>query len=460
MKIILCNPEVNLEYSHSRKGMYPPLGLLSIATHLELKYADDVEIKVIDGDVEKISPKMLANADIIGFHVNSFNYGNCIELSENAKEYGATIIFGGPHATVLWENIMQKRHFVDYIIINEGEIPFSLLIGKILGKNNLSFDQIPNLVYRDNGSNNIAVKSQKSYLNTAENMLIPSRKYIDIEKYIRNYRKVYSKSDIPFQRPLSIYSSKGCTWRDRTGGCIFCARLEKGVRFRSIPEIWKEIGELKKLYKTDYIWDISDDNLNNPTWFKKFVDQRPADCEDISFLIYSRVNGVTDDVIPYFKKLNVFEIYLGFESGDNSILKNMKKGATISMALRVAKKLMDAGIFYFPSFVIGLPGESEKSLKNTLKFAEELADIGSIFRMSATILMPIPGSKVFDMLLKDNKHGEEIAEMDMIPIKDLEKIWIERYTNVDYATAEEYQKLISEVITKSSHAKSFGTKVQ
>ncbi len=456
MKIILCNPEVNLEYSHSRKGMYPPLGLLSMATHLELNYGNDLDIEVIDGDIERISPKMFSDADMVGFHANSFNYGNCIELGEKAKGYGATVIFGGPHASVLWKNIMRKRDFVDYIIVNEGEIPLSLLVGKILGKNSLSLEKIPNLIYRANGIDYDAKISGKSYLNTSEDMLIPSRKYIDVEKYILNYREVYSVGDIPFNRPLSVYSSKGCTWRDKTGGCIFCARLEKGVRFRNIPKIWEEIRELKRLYNTDYIWDISDDNLNNPNWFKNFVDKRPGDCEDISFLIYSRVNRITDDVIPYFKKLNVFEIYLGFESGDNSILKSTQKGATAGLALRVAKKLKEAGIFYFPSFVVGLPGESEKSLKNTLKFAKDLADIGSIFRMSATILMPIPGSQVFDLLLKDNKYGNEISGMDMVPIKELEKIWIERYTDVDYETAEYYQKQMSEIITKSSQAKSFG----
>lgn len=457
MKIVLCNPEVSQEYSHSRKGMYVPLGLLSIATYLELHYSGELEVKIFDGDVEPISPEMLVGAEIIGFCVNSFNYGNCLELSWKAKERGATIIFGGPHATVLWENIMRKRDFVDYIIINEGENPLLLLIGKILGKNDLSFGEIPNLIYRDKADN--AVSSQKTYTNTPSDMLISSRRYVKIEKYIQNYRKTYSEDYIPFQRPSSIYSSKGCAWRDKTGGCVFCARLERGVRFRNIPEIWKEIGELEELYQTDYIWDISDDNLNEPEWFKQFVEQRPPNLSDIGFLIYSRVDRIKDNIIPYLKKLNVFEVYLGFESGDKDILRNTVKGISVDAALEVAKKLKDAGIFYFPSFVVGLPGESERSLRNTLQFVEKLADIGAFFRIGASILMPIPGSRAYDMLKKDEKYGKEVAEMDLSSIRDLEEMWIERYTNIDYAMAQEYQKLISSVSSKSLKVKSFGGKI-
>ena len=85
MKIILCNPEVRLKYSHSRKGMYPPLGLLSIATYLETTHPGRVDVQIIDGDVETISHGMFKGADIVGFHANSFNYENCLDLVQDTK---------------------------------------------------------------------------------------------------------------------------------------------------------------------------------------------------------------------------------------------------------------------------------------------------------------------------------------------------------------------------------------
>lgn len=456
MKIILCNPEVRQGYTHSRKGMYPPLGLLSIATSLE-KDHPGIEVQLIDGDVEKIKGEMFKGADIVGFHSNSFNYENCLDLAREVKGYGGKVVLGGPHASVLWKNIMLNRDYIDFIVIEEGEKSFSSLVKQILNGGKDEFDDIPNLVYRS--YDGTPVRSLKIHINSPEDMIIPSREFIDVESYIKNYRKIYTKTQIAFERPLSIYSSKGCSWRDRTGGCIFCARLERGVRFRSIPELWSEIRDLKEQYNIDYIWDISDDNLNSPEWFKTFVDQRPDDLSDISFLVYSRVNRITEAIIPYLKKLNVYEIYLGIESGDDTILKSTLKGTTSRLALNTVRKLKGAGIFYFPSFVLGLLGETEKSLNNTLKFAENLAEIGSIYRMSATILMPIPGSQVYDMLLKNPVFGKELAVKDIISIKELEKLWIESYTNVDYATAEKYQKMINEVVIKASETESFGVKV-
>jgi len=458
MKIVLCNPEVSLRYSHSRKGMYPPLGILAIATFLERKLKNDIEIEVIDGDVEEIRDERFKGADLVGFHVNSFNYGNCIELAQKAKEYGAKVVFGGPHASVLWRNIMMNRSFVDFIVIEEGEMTMTLLIKKL--ENNLidEFEEIPNLVYRN--KNGVPKKANKNYVNTKNDLITPSREFVDIEKYIDNYRKIYTKDQVSFDRPASIYSSKGCTWRDKSGGCIFCARLDKGVRFRNIKQIWEEIRDLSKLYEIDYIWDISDDNLNSPEWFKSFVNQKPDELNNISFLIYSRVNRISDDIISYLRKLNVYEVYLGFESGDNQILKQSFKGANIDIAIGAAERLKRAGIFYFPSFVLGLPGETEKSLSNTLKFAERLAKIGSIYRMSATILMPIPGSKVFQSLLENKEFGEVLSKKDLISIKELEKLWIDHYTNIDYATAKKYQKLISEVIIDKFPAEIFGLNIE
>src|SRR3990172_782622 len=97
-KIILCNPEVSQEFSHSRKGMYPPLGLLSLATRLDLDYPGKFEIQVVDGDTDQIEADCFKDADLVCFHANSFNYENVLKFSHAAKNNGATILYGGPRS--------------------------------------------------------------------------------------------------------------------------------------------------------------------------------------------------------------------------------------------------------------------------------------------------------------------------------------------------------------------------
>ncbi|MCP4701543.1 MAG: hypothetical protein GY862_32500 [Gammaproteobacteria bacterium] len=137
MKIVLCNPEVRQNYSHYRRGMYPPLGLMALATYLEKKHQGRFDIQIIDGDVETVKQEMFKGADLIGFHTNSFNYENCLDFAQEAKEYGAKIIFGGPHASVLWNNILKNRAYVDFIAVEEAEpSPYwqsnSLIKGKLV----------------------------------------------------------------------------------------------------------------------------------------------------------------------------------------------------------------------------------------------------------------------------------------------------------------------------------------
>ncbi len=456
MKIVLCNPEVNQSFSHSRKGMYPPLGLLSLATRLEADYPGELEITVIDGDTDIIEENKFKGADIVAFHVNSFNYENVLKLSNCAKDYGAKVVYGGPHATVLWQNIMKNRPFVDYIIVNEGEVPFSRLVGMFLGKKKIDVSQIPNLVFRNKIGDYFI--SEQEYENTVFDMAIPSRKYIDMEKYIMNSRKIYAGKMKNIKRPFSIYSGKGCAWRERSGGCVFCARLEKKVRYRDINQIWLEVEHLKKDYNTDHIWDISDDNLNNEDWFRKFVYAKPEALRDVSFLVYTRVNRINDNTIGYLKMLNVFEVYLGFESGDPDMLKKAQKGATVKIALDSAAKLSQSGIKYFPSFVLGLPGEDIKTLENTMRFLNDLKEIGGFYRSAATILMPIPGSRVFEMISQDDEGKKIISGADIIDIKKLEKLWIKKFTRLEYNVLEEYQSKMNNITNVQTFGEDFKKK--
>jgi anaerobic magnesium-protoporphyrin IX monomethyl ester cyclase len=427
--------------------MYPPLGLLSIATVLKVNLGNSVDIEICDEDVEDIDFESFRNFDIIGFYSTTFNYYNCVKYAVEAKNCGALTILGGPHPTILYENIMRNQECFDFTIKFEGEIPCLKLVRAILDKK--GFTDIPNLVFKDNGK---VVSNHHSHENNLEELPIPQRNIIQFERYIENFKSMYPER--MHIRPGSIYSSKGCFWRDKTGGCVFCARLETGVRFRSIDQIWKEAQLLKDNYGVNSIWDISDDNLNNREWFKSFVERRPSSCSNLSFFLYSRISFIKPDIIDYFKELNVEEVFLGVESGDDKLLKDASKGQTSESTIRAVKLLRDNNIKYFPSFVLGLPGESEASIENTFNLCKKMSGIGGLDRVGCTILQPIPGSKAFDILLDDDVIGNDLKEKDIIDLFSLEEYWIEKFTNVDYEIVvnkrSEFNKLFKDYIVFGS----------
>lgn len=421
--------------------MYVPLGILSISTVLKQKFGDQVDITVYDEDVEDADINSFGSFDLIGFYSTTFNYRTCVEYAAKAKNYGKITLLGGPHASILADNIMRNQECFDFIVRFESEAPLLRLVENILNKNMNNLSDIPNLVYRDNGK---TVSNKHLYENNLENLPIPSRDFVKMDLYMSNFMKIYpDRSSI---RQGSLYSSKGCSWRDKTGGCVFCARLEKGVKFRNIYQIWTEIQMLRDRYNVNSIWDISDDNLNNIGWFKNFVKSRPADCRDLNFFIYSRVNFIKEELMPYLKELNVEEVFLGVESGDNNILKSSFKGQTVSTILKAVNVLKNHNIKYFPSFILGLPGETVESMENTHRLCKQLAELGGLDRLGCTILQPIPGSRAYDKILRETGYRNELAQLDDIDLSFLEKYWIDHFTDVDYETVIEYRNKINQTM--------------
>ncbi len=441
MRILFCNPKNSQGTTHSRKGMYPPLGILSIATTLRNNLHDRIEIAVRDEDIEELEPGLLGRFDLIGFYATTFNYATCMKYATEAKRSGSLTLLGGPHPSVLSEVIMHNQDCFDYVVRFEAEVPVLRLVTYLLDKDRHSIEDVPNLVHRGSAG---PIMNAAQHDNRLEDVPIPSREFVPVESYIENFRTMYP--DKEGVRPSSIYSSKGCSWRDRTGGCVFCARLETGVKYRDVGQIWDEIGILAGEYGINSIWDISDDNLNNREWFKDFVQRRPRGLEDLSFFIYSRVNFIRPDVIDYFKTLNVEEVFLGVESGDNRILRNTFKGQTAKSALEAATLLVKNDIRYFPSFVLGLPGETEGSLANTYELCRQMADLGGLERLGCTILQPIPGSQAFDMLLGDPEIGPDLKNADDIDLFELERRWVEKFTGLDHATVAGYRNRINELM--------------
>jgi len=128
MKILLCNPKNSQGTIHSRKGMYVPLGILSIATYIRDIFGERVQLHVCDEDVEDLQIQRLSQYDVVGFYATTFNYAQAVRYAYLAKEYGCITVLGGPHPTVLAENILRNRNCFDYVIRQEAEYPFAELM--------------------------------------------------------------------------------------------------------------------------------------------------------------------------------------------------------------------------------------------------------------------------------------------------------------------------------------------
>lgn len=451
MRILMINARNDMNVTHSRKGMYVPLGILSVASYIDAAYKDRVEIRVIDEDVEDVKVEEIGDYDIVGLYSTTFNYQQSLSYAKYAHDAGHKVVLAGPHPTALAANIIRNQKTVDYVIVNEGEVAFQKLVSFHLGELD-DIGTIPNLVFRD-GKGDVHTNFVP-LTNDLFKIPYPSRKFVPHESYIRNFHELYPGQ--AHYRHGSVFTSKGCAWRDKTnGGCVFCARHEDGMRFRSIDQLWEEVRYLKSEYGVNYVWDASDDTLNDKDWFIEFVKKRPADLDDVKWLIYSRVTPIRESLMPYFHELNVDEVYMGVESGDTGVLKSAVKGQSIRSITRAIETIAGAGIRFFPSFVLGLPHESRRSLENTLDLVKWMVQFDTLNRASATVLMPIPGSPAwFSCLDRKRDSGESMDQDDVIDLAALEVYWAEHFCDIDHDGLVEYKQRIDDVM--KTRARTFG----
>lgn len=422
MKIQLINCPLSIDYIRSiRTGTYPPPSLGSIAAFLKMNNPN-IEVEIFDGELltkEEIID--LIDADIVGLSTNIMTYEPSLEIAYEAKQKGTKVVIGGPYVNPVAKEIIKNRDYVDAVIVGEGEIPFSMYV------NGVNKRLIPGLVYRKNGE----IKENPVHQPYLDSLPIPDFCNLPLFEYFETYINRY-KGFKPFKGSLAVYSRKGCVWREQTnGGCVFCMIPHRGMRFKSPKKLWDEIEHFYKEYGVDYFWEVSDTFTEDDQWLNEFLKTRPINLENIAFHIYGRPNHITSRLAKQLIELNVFEVFIGAESGDDQILKNTVKGCKVEHTLRAIESLSNEGIYTIISFVFGLPGETLKSLQKTIDLANEVLKYDTVIETSSSVLLPIPGSPSFNSLIKLPGMLEKYST-DLFDLEELKYDWIKNFTHISY----------------------------
>jgi len=408
----------------SRSKDYPSLGLLSIATYLKYKIPA-VQVGILDGEVlllEEIENQI--NSDIVGISVNILNCRNALKIAEKAKENGAKVILGGAYAAPLADVILRNREYVDIVVTGEGEVTFADIVA---GK---PYEQIYNLCYRNKGS----IIKTPYVLQSLDLLPFPDRTLIKQDIYYQNFSR--QRPWYHCKKPALIYSQKGCLWRLKTGGCLFCGRMDPGWRARRPKRVWEEISQLVEEHGVDYVNDVSGSITGNKTWLKRFCEMKPKDINP-ALEVYACVHEIDAEVIDIFAKLNVYKVFIGVESGNNAILRRIGKPPLASCHPNVLRALNSREIKATLGVVVGSSGETEETIRQTVNHIERLVEIGNVETISCSILVPVPGSQAYNMILQHPALKEKYSSQDDIEATELEKDWLEHFCFIDYLSARE-----------------------
>ena len=438
-KIALVNPPLDEGVVKCiDDGFWQPLNLLTLASYIRANGYEG-EIRILDQSVaseKEISDELKAfEPDLVGISPNMDSYGQALRIASEVKENGSDVVLGGAYATTLAENILSNRQFIDFVIAYEGEIAFlKLLQGD-------EPDSIPNLVYRCGGK---VICNKVEFIEKAS-LCEVDYSLIDMTRYFKNYSGSINPGE--YKKPITIITQRGCVWREKTQGCIFCSRINQKAIFDNHDDIWRQIGKLREKYDMDSVIDVGDDFLGNPEWFKIFYHSRPDELRDIGIrFIYSRVEHINESTADMLRELNVSEICLGLESGDVEILTKVRKGNTPRQHLNAVKLLAERNIKIIAAFMLGHPAESEVSIGRTKEHVSRVLEFKNTNELVVSLFTPLPGSLAYRMLLEKSKRiSAHFKSSDLFHVREFQKEWVGHFCRTDFETilrgADELGKL-------------------
>ncbi len=306
-----------------------------------------------------------------------------IRLAQRIKDVNPKIkiAFVGPHVTVLPERALLEAPAIAFIVRRE----FDYAVKEFAeGK---AFEDILGISYRKNGTvAHTADRPQLQDLDSLPHVTDVYHRDLDVRRY-----------NVPFllYPYVSLYTTRGCPAQ-----CTFCLWPQTtsghAWRKRSTDDVAREMAKAKEYwpYVKEFFFDDDTFNIQKARTIELCAKLKPLG------LTWSCTSRVTTDyeTLKAMREAGCRLLIVGYESGDQQILKNIKKGATIERARQFTKDAHKLGLVIHGDFILGLPGETRETIQNTIAFAKEL-DVETI---QVSVAHAYPGTELFDFAVKNN----------------------------------------------------------
>jgi len=315
-----------------------------------------------------------------------------IGLAKAIKEVNPAIkiAFVGPHVTVLPERSLKDCPAIDFVCRKEFDYS---VVEFAQGK---PLDQILGISYRSNGSVvHTPDRPQIEDLDSLPHVTDVYRRDLDVKRY-----------NVPFllYPYVSLYTTRGCPAQ-----CTFCLWPQTlsghPWRKRSTDDVAREMAKAKEYWPgvKEFFFDDDTFNIQKARTVELCSKLKPLN------LTWSCTSRVTTDyeTLKAMKEAGCRLLIVGYESGDQQILKNIKKGATIERARQFTKDCHKLGLIIHGDFILGLPGETRETIRNTIDFAKEL-DVETI---QVSVAHAYPGTELYDYAMKS---GFMVADTKMV----------------------------------------------
>jgi radical SAM superfamily enzyme YgiQ (UPF0313 family) len=345
-------------------------------------------------------------------HINA---GVAKAISAFAKENGVIVIWVGPFVTALHEKEICDPS-VDYIFRKEWDYSVLELIRTLENKGDLN--NIKGLTWKNSKGNSV-INSEVEMIANLDDLPVPAYDLLDLGKF---YESVF----IRFPAATMI-TSRGCPFN-----CVYCSYPQTiySHKFRAMsPQ--RVIREIKYLVKDRGVKEIRIDDDTFDIDKKRVVEICKlivAEKLDFTFSVQCRPQLMTDEEAKWLKRAGCRMVLYGVESGNDEVLKHIRKGTTkdeIRRGVKIAKK---HGIDVLNCVMLGFYWDNKASVEDTIRFAFELN--AEFTQVSAPT--PLPGTDYYRLLEEKNCFlTKEWEKHDSVHNSSVE---LPNLTNVDLNT--------------------------
>jgi len=448
MRIALISPKWN-----KKSNDYPPLGLAYLAAVLE---RDSYQVAVFDFGLDPNTPlendvRRVCDFDphVIGITAMTSIYHSALETAILLKAYlGRPIVIGGPHATVYPERILAESPVIDYVVRGEGEETILELV-HVLDGGTRDFSTINGLTYRLRGE--IISNPDRALISDLDALPFPARHLFDLKRY---------GLCTPEGQPMvSILSSRGCPYN-----CNYCFKgiVGRTYRQRSPANIIAELRQVIEQYGIRNFYFIDDLFTVDLQRLSAVTEQLIAERLDIRWQCLGRVDRVNAEILRKMYAAGCRRIHYGIESGNQEILQRIGKGIRLEQVQQAVRWAQEAGINVKGYFMLGLPGDTEETMQQTINLAMDL----NLDEVMFSLTTPFPGTRLWDELVRkkpETEYNQDFARAYYYGDPDEELVPFLNVSEVPDAILSQWirraYRTLADVRTKRLYRRAFGARL-
>ena len=404
-KILLVHP---LGYRADAAGrdisrianIMPPLGLASIAAYLEQRgrTVDIIDCYARPDSDRAIRDFLLAEKPaFIGLSCTTSSFLDGIRIAEMARTVVPSIrtVFGGPHVSALKEQLFARFPAMDFAVIGEGEETMEELVRA--GRDDP--ESVRGIICRYGGEAHFTGYRDKGVV--LDDLPFPA--YEKLAGFPSSY--MLPIFNYPKTPNTSCISSRGCPYT-----CSYCDRsvFRRSFRYNSAAYLYEHLRYLKERFGIRHINFYDDQFTFNRQRVEEFTGMMIDRPLDMTFNCAVRAEHIDRELLTRMRSAGCWMMSLGIETGDAELLAQHRQNADLNHLAEKIRLIKDTGIRTKGLLMMGLPGETEASIRRSMKYVFSLP----IDDFNLAKFTPFPGSPIYENIHELGEFEEDWEKMD------------------------------------------------